>query len=140
MELEVCEDVAGKNCYWELFRIDIVGFDGLPDADAVSIRTSKFFRIQLSDKGEAAEKGFAETYTLFFREADDLDRNGKIFPLEFFNDGHSENNTEDAIEGSGVGHRVEVRTDEDTRRTRRRPRTEPVQIADSIHGDGHPSI
>ena len=73
-------------------------------------------RVEGAGKRAAAEKRNAEPHPFLVRKSDDLDRKWKPFLSEQLDQRNGEHRSEHAIEGTGVGDRIEMRSDVKPRR------------------------
>src|SRR5262250_1162677 len=72
-------------------------------------------RVECSYQCTAAEKWRSKPNSFLLGEAYDLDAEGKAPASQRFEQRHRQNHPENAVESSGVGHRIEVGSHEDSR-------------------------
>jgi hypothetical protein len=107
----------------------------LLDGNALCILERKQLAVQPAHQRKAAEEWLDKTNALFFREADDLDREAQSPTAELFYQSQSYYYAQDAVEGARIRDRIQVRTDDQSWRILRAE--QPAQIARGIHVHGH---
>jgi hypothetical protein len=112
VKLQVAERIALQCGLRDLREIQSEVFDRFAHGNAVSILAGQKFRVELSHQRAAADERRAEAHTFLFGEADDFDSERKLAIAQRLEQRDSEHYTDNPIIGPGVGHGIEVRTEE----------------------------
>jgi hypothetical protein len=79
-----------------------------------SVSVSVSTRIEIARNRAAAQEGHAKAHALFFRERDHFDRQRQRKLLRNAHPFQRQRDAEHAVEGAGVGHRIDVRTEHES--------------------------
>jgi hypothetical protein len=82
--------------------------NGVGEADAGGVDARQQRGVERAGDGTAADERHAEADTFFFGEADDFDEEWQAPAAERFDQCNAHHHAEDAIEGAGPRHGVEV--------------------------------
>ena len=94
--------------------------------------------VDVTDESSASNKRNAESHAFFFRESDYFNLKRQAAASEIFDQGDSEHDTQDSIEGSRARDRVEVRSDEEPWCVRLVRWIDAPKISGMIHAHTHP--
>ena len=111
MELQESGYFVAHLAVFYLLRIQSEGRQRLGNRNSVCIFGRQEIGIDAPNQCAAADEGEVETYTLFFREADQVDGEWQPFSVQRLDQGQSHHYAQHAVEGTAVGHCVQMRTD-----------------------------
>ncbi len=114
MKLKIGEGVVGQDLRrWKLRGIEAKGLNRLGDADAISIGACESLRIELPTKARLPRKGLLKRTPSSSEKPMTSMAKGSWLTLKLLDNREAENDTEDAVESSCIGHCVEMRTDDE---------------------------
>ena len=104
------ERVALQSSFGNLARVQAEVLNRLPDANAIFVLAAQQFVIETSHKRAASDERRSETLSFFLGKADHFDSKWQPLTVQCLKQSHAKNHSQNAIERSGVGHCIEMRS------------------------------
>lgn len=111
VKFEISESVMTQHRARNFCWIQSKVFDGGANGNSIRVLALEKFFIEPADERAAADEGYAETDAFLFGKTEDLDREGKPATSERFEESNRHDNSENAVVGSRIGDRIEVRAE-----------------------------
>jgi len=132
VKFQVGKRVVAERCARNILGIQSEVFDGGANGNSIRVLAIQEIFVEPADKRAAADKWCAEADSFLFGKADDFDGEGKAPTIERFEESDGDNNSENAVIGSGVGNRVEMRAEQQAGRRGLHSAIEGAQIPSGV--------